>query len=56
MVTNQLKGDERQRQTAFEELYSDRRLPSNFENWAVAVRRQMLASLKKREGSRSNWD
>jgi hypothetical protein len=27
----------------------------DFELWAVAVRRQMLATLKKREGSRSNW-
>jgi hypothetical protein len=27
----------------------------NFDRWAVAVRRQMLAALKKREASRSNW-
>jgi hypothetical protein len=27
----------------------------NFDSWAVAVRRQMLASLKKREAGRSTW-
>ncbi|HEY9629171.1 MAG TPA: hypothetical protein V6C84_17855 [Coleofasciculaceae cyanobacterium] len=27
----------------------------DFDMWAVAVRQQMLATLKKREGSRSNW-
>lgn len=27
----------------------------NFDLWAVAVRRQMLAALKKREGVRANW-
>lgn len=28
----------------------------NFEIWAGAVRRQMLASLKRREGVRHTWE
>ncbi|MBW4657354.1 MAG: hypothetical protein KME15_01665 [Drouetiella hepatica Uher 2000/2452] len=27
----------------------------DFDLWALAVRQQMMATLKKREGSRSNW-
>jgi hypothetical protein len=27
----------------------------DFDLWAVAVRQQMLAALKRKEGSRSNW-
>lgn len=27
----------------------------DFDVWAIAVRRQMLATIKRREGSRSNW-
>lgn len=56
MVSNQIKADERQRQSAFDGLFNDGSLPFNFEMWAVAVRQQMLASLKKRESNRSNWD
>jgi hypothetical protein len=55
MVSNQIKADERQRQSGFDGLFNDR-MPFNFDVWAVAVRQQMLASLKKREGGRSNWD
>ena len=28
----------------------------NFDQWAGAVRQQMLAALKKREGVKSAWD
>lgn len=52
MVSNQTQVEERQHLAAgFQDAER-----FNFDAWAVAVRRQMLAALKKREGSRSNWE
>jgi hypothetical protein len=56
MVSNQMKGDEKQQSVAFEVPFTGADRPVNFESWAVAVRRQMLAALKKRESNRLNWD
>ncbi|MBW4464421.1 MAG: hypothetical protein KME07_03140 [Pegethrix bostrychoides GSE-TBD4-15B] len=53
MVTNQTQVEERQRLAAMDFQNKGR---FNFDAWAVAVRQQMLASLKKRESKRSNWD
>ena len=54
MISNQTQGEERQRLAGAEIFQDAERF--NFDAWAVAVRRQMLAALKKREGSRSNWE
>ncbi len=37
----------------FDGAFSAREVMLDFDRWAVAVRQQMLAALKKREGSRS---
>jgi len=50
MVSNQMQVEERQRLAAVEFFEDAERF--NFDAWAVAVRRQMLASLKKRETGR----
>jgi len=50
MVSNQTQVEERQRLSTDEFFESAERF--NFDAWAVAVRRQMLASLKKRESGR----
>ncbi len=55
MVTNQTQGDERQRLVSLETRMSGIEPHFDFDSWAVAVRRQMLAALKKRESSRTNW-
>ena len=54
-MVKQVQGDEKQRQVALEG-FSRTEQHFNFDVWAVAVRQQMLAALKKREGSRVNWD
>lgn len=56
MVSKQTQSDEKQRQVTLEGLFTGTDQHFNFDVWAVAVRRQMLAALKKREGSRVNWD
>jgi hypothetical protein len=56
MVSNQTQSDEKQRQAAVDGFMSGTNQQFNFDVWAVAVKRQMLAALKKREGSRVNWD
>lgn len=56
MVSNQAQGEEKQRQVALDGWMRSGEQHFNFDMWAVAVRRQMIAALKKREGSRANWD
>ncbi|NJO79482.1 MAG: hypothetical protein HC827_13850 [Cyanobacteria bacterium RM1_2_2] len=56
MVSNQGQSEEKQRQVTFEGWLRSGEQSFNFDMWAVEVRRQMIASLKKREGSRANWD
>jgi hypothetical protein len=46
---------DRQARYPFQILTGSAETEFDFDLWAVAVRQQMLATLKKREGSRSNW-
>jgi hypothetical protein len=46
---------DRQAKYALQAFTSSAEMGFDFDLWAIAVRRQMLATLKKREGSRSNW-
>lgn len=56
MASNQAQSEEKQRQVTLEGLIRSGEQHFNFDSWAVAVRRQMIAALKKRESSRANWD
>ncbi|WNZ21840.1 hypothetical protein HJG54_02455 [Leptolyngbya sp. NK1-12] len=56
MVSNQTQSDEKQRQAAIDGFIGGTNQQFNFDVWAVAVKRQMLAALKKRESNRVNWD
>jgi hypothetical protein len=56
MISNQTQGDGKQRQVSLETVAGGREQRFDFDLWAVAVRRQMLAALKKRESNRVNWD
>ncbi|HEY9699572.1 MAG TPA: hypothetical protein V6D10_20095 [Trichocoleus sp.] len=42
-----------QESQSFDGVFTSREVMLDFDRWAVAVRQQMLAALKKREGSRS---
>lgn len=53
-MVKQAQGDEK-RQIALDG-FSRTEQHFNFDVWAVAVRQQMLAALKKRESNRVNWD
>lgn len=54
MVSNQTQVEERQHLAVIDFSRNAERF--NFDAWATAVRQQMLASLKKRESRRSNWE
>lgn len=54
MVSNNAQGEMKQRQS-LEAVVNQMQDEFDFDRWAVAVRRQMLAALKKREGHRSSW-
>jgi hypothetical protein len=54
-MNNKAQADRQQRQS-FEGFSNSNDENFNFDLWAVAVRQQMLAALKKREGHRVNWD
>ncbi len=54
-MATQPQGDEQKRKS-FDAFVNSTDKNFNFDLWAVAVRRQMLASLKRREGNRSGWE
>lgn len=56
MVSNQVQGEEKQRQNSIEGSTPNAGQSINFDSWAIAVRQQMIAALKKREGNRVNWE